>query len=308
MATRPVLSGVFAAAVTPLRADFAPDLDAIAPFLSFLARRGCHGALLLGTTGEGPSFSPAERESIWRAALQVRGQVPDFRLLVGTGTPSLSETIDLTKLAFELGFDGVVTLPPYYYRTASEAGLFKWFEKVLTNAVPSDGVLLGYHFPDVAGIGFSIGLLSRLKEAFPAKFAGIKDSSHNREFGAGVAQKFGGDLTVLNGTDSDLTWALENHAAGCITAAANLISPGLREVYDGFVSGAGAVAVQAEVSAQRHILERYPPFPPSLKALLSRLHGQPRWPVRPPLVELSATHEERLIEDFSAAQSAARRT
>ena len=60
MTTHP-LSGVYAAAVTPLKPDLSPDLDAVAPFLAFLAARGCHGALLFGTTGEGPSFSPADR-------------------------------------------------------------------------------------------------------------------------------------------------------------------------------------------------------------------------------------------------------
>src|SRR5512143_3179954 len=99
------LAGVYAAAVTPLKADFSPDVDAIPPFLSFLAGRGCHGALILGTTGEGPSFSPAERETIWRAAVKVRQQHPEFRLLAGTGTPSLTETIDLTRMAFDIVFD-----------------------------------------------------------------------------------------------------------------------------------------------------------------------------------------------------------
>ena len=66
------LAGVYVAAVTPLRADFSPDLEAIPSLLSYYAQRGCHGALLLGTTGEGPSFSPAEREAIFRAGVQVR--------------------------------------------------------------------------------------------------------------------------------------------------------------------------------------------------------------------------------------------
>src|SRR5512140_2006099 len=149
------LSGVYAAAVTPLKADLSPDLDAIPSFLYFLASRGCDGALLFGTTGEGPSFSPSEREAVWRAALKVRERVPGFRLLAGTGTPSLTETIELTRLAFELGYDAAVTLPPYYFKKATDEGLFQWFEQLITKAVPSDGYLLGYHFPGVAGVGFS---------------------------------------------------------------------------------------------------------------------------------------------------------
>ncbi len=283
---RTPLSGVYAAAITPLRQDFAPDLDALPSFLGFLASRGCHGALLLGTTGEGPSFSPDERLGIWRAALQVREQHPGFGLFAGTGTPSLTETIDLTKLAFDLGFDAVVVLPPYYFRSATDDGLFKWFHKVLEKAVPAGGRLLGYHFPRVAGIGFSLDLLARLKDAFPSKFAGIKDSSHDPGFADSLGKRFGSDLAVFSGTDSEFSWALQNHAVGCITAPANLLSPDLRRVYDAFVARSDSSRVQARITARRHILEKYPPFPPLLKALLSRQHGLPRWPVRPPLVEV----------------------
>jgi len=292
------LSGVYAAAVTPLKPDLSPDLEAVAPFLAFLASRGCHGALLFGTTGEGPSFSPAERADVWRAALKVREQIPNFRLLAGTGTPSLTETIDLTKLAFDLGYDGVVTLPPYYFRKATDDGLFRWFEEVIRKSVPQDGYLLGYHFPDAAGIGFSLDLLARLKNVFPKQFAGIKDSSHNENFTHALGQKFGDDLAVFSGTDSDFTLALQNQAAGCITAAANLISGSLREVYDLFVSGKDTSISQAKVSEQRRILERYQPYPASLKALLARLYGQPRWPVRPPLVEISKVDEDKAVRDF----------
>ena len=295
--SRVSLSGVYAAAVTPLNPDFTPDLDAIPGFLSFLAGRGCHGALILGTTGEGPSFSPAEREGIWRAALKVREQHPDFRLLAGTGTPSLTETIDLTRLVFDLGFDAAVTLPPYYFRKATDEGVFAWFQELIEKAVPADASLLGYHFPGVAGIGFSIELLSRLKDAFPVQFAGIKDSSHSEEFVRALGQQFGTDLVVLSGTDSDFSLALQNHAAGCITAPANLISPSLRQIYDVFSDGNDTTEIQARVSEKRHAMEQYMPFPASLKALLHRLYGLPRWPVRPPLVEISEADEDRAVAE-----------
>ncbi len=292
------LSGVYAAALTPLKPDLSPDLDAVAPFLAFLAGRGCHGALLFGTTGEGPSFSPEERGEVWRAALKVREMVPGFRLLAGTGTPSLTETIDLTRLAFDLGYDAVVTLPPYYFRKATEDGLFNWFQQVIQKAVPRDGSLLGYHFPAVSGVGFSLGLLSRLKDSFPSQFAGIKDSSHDQDFARAVGERFGADLAVFSGTDSDLSFALENHAAGCITAPANIISPGLRDVYDRFRSDGDVSAAQAKVTAQRHVLEQVQPFPPALKALLARIFGRPRWPVRPPLVEASDADVDKLAAEL----------
>ena len=296
------LAGVYAAAVTPLKHDSSLDLESVPALLSFLASRGCHGTLLFGTTGEGPSFSPSERETLMRSARAYRQLLPDFRLLAGTGTPSLSETIDLTRLAFDLGYDGVVVLPPYYFRNATDEGLFNWFGEVITKAVPSDKYLLGYHFPKVAGIGLSIELLSRLKDAFPAQFAGIKDSSGDPALAINLGEKFGSDLVVLSGTDSYLQMAMLNKAAGCITAAANLISPHLREVWDLMMAGKDASEAQTIVTKQRHVLEKYPPFPPTLKALLHRLHGLPRWSVKPPLNNISEELEEHVLQEFEGLQ------
>jgi 4-hydroxy-tetrahydrodipicolinate synthase len=293
------LSGVYAAAITPLKSDFEPDLEALPGFLAFLAERGCHGVLLFGTTGEGPSFSLTERPAVWKEALHIRETHPEFRLLAGTGTPSLVETIELTKAAFDLEYDGVVVLPPYYFRNASDEGLYNWFEVLIQKAVPGDGYLLGYHFPGVAGIGFSLDLLARLKDAFPVQFAGIKDSSHDPALAGDLGKKFGSDLAVFTGTDSYFSMALQNYAAGCITAPANLLSPELREVFDAFVRDEDLAEVQARVTAQRHVLENYLPFPPTLKALLAHWHDFPRWTVRPPLMDLSSESTEQALGDFA---------
>jgi 4-hydroxy-tetrahydrodipicolinate synthase len=295
------LSGVYAAALTPLKADYSLDLDSVPVYLDFLTKRGCHGALLLGTTGEGPSFSPAERLDLFRAALKVRESHPGFRLLAGTGTPSLTETSDLNRAAFDLGFDGVVCLPPFYYRKATDEGLFNWFEAVITRSVPNDKFLLGYHFPNVAGIGFSIPLLTRLKDAFPVQFAGIKDSSHDAELTHNLGDLFGEELLVLTGTDTYMQMAMENHAGGCITAPANLISPSLRAVFDAFTQGWDSTEAQKKVTEQRHILEKYPPFPPALKALVSKLHNMPRWPVRPPLDPMTDAALENALAELTGA-------
>lgn len=297
MTSQHPLAGVYAAAVTPLL-DSNLDLDSVPRLLAFLARRGCHGAVLFGTTGEGPSFSPAEREALMRCAREARESMLGFRLIAGTGTPSLSETIELTKLAFDLGFDAALALPPYYFRNATDDGLFQWFRELITKAVPADGFLLGYHFPRVAGIGFSLELLTRLKDAFPSQFAGIKDSSHDADLARNLGERFGSHLVVLTGTDSYLQLAMQNKAAGCITAPANILSPDLREVWEAMREGRDSTEAQARVKKQRNVLDAYPPFPPTLKALLHRLHGFPRWAVRPPLERLTENMEAQVVQEF----------
>lgn len=293
------LNGVFAAAVTPLQPDGTPDLDAIPHLMNFLSQRGCHGALLLGTTGEGPSFSIQERRLILQAALTVRQEIPTFRLLAGTGTPSLDETIQITRMAFEMGMDGVVVLPPYYYRKATDEGLFLWFREVIQKAVPAGGALLGYHIPAVSGVPLSLDLLERLKTEFPDRFTGLKDSSGDPDHARRLGERFGKNLTVFTGNDRLFSLALDHQASGCITALANISSPDLRQVWDGYIDRQPTATPQERLQAARQALDRFPPAPAVLKVLLARYYGFPHWSVRLPLVTLPDEMGAEIAAEFS---------
>jgi 4-hydroxy-tetrahydrodipicolinate synthase len=285
---KPTPKGVYAAALTPLKPDGALDLDQVLPYLDFLARRGCHGALLFGTTGEGPSFSLRERMALGKIALEITRTHPDFVLLMGTGTPSLTETIELTRSAFGLGIPGVVVLPPYFNRKVSDDGLFAWFRDVLQKAVPPDGFLLGYHIPQMTGVPFSLSLLERLKSAFPERFAGIKNSWTEAEYAQAVGDRFGPELVVMAGFDTLFQQTLEQHGSGCITASATLVSPLLRRLWDAVQAGQDPTAIQTELNRIRAIMDGCPTAPALVKGLLARWHDFPLWNVRPPLIATSA--------------------
>lgn len=296
------LAGIYAAAITPLKDNgYTLDPEAATNYLNFLAERGCHGVLLFGTTGEGPSFSSEERIHIFKSTAAIRQAYPQFRLLAGTGTPSLTETIRLNQAAFDAGFEGVVTLPPFYFRTASQEGLFQWFNNVIQESVPDGKYLLGYHIPKVSGIPLHHNLLARLKDTHPDKFAGIKDSSHDLEHAQELGRRFGRNMLVLNGTDSHLLDALKFDAQGAITAPANIISPQLRALWDIYLSGEEPIHIQTEITLIREILEKYTPFPPILKALATELFNLPRWRVRPPLDESEPEMVTKAVQEIKTA-------
>jgi 4-hydroxy-tetrahydrodipicolinate synthase len=136
-------------------------------------------------------------------------------------------------------------------------------------------------------VPLSPDLLARLKEAFPDRFAGLKDSSADAEQAKSLGERFGHAFLILNGTDRLLSLALEAGASGGITALANLCSPDLRRVWDSFHMGQPDGEAQARLNVARSVIERYPPAPSLIKALLNRRYGFPRWAVRPPLLPLS---------------------
>jgi 4-hydroxy-tetrahydrodipicolinate synthase len=294
MSTQPPFQGIFAAAVTPLTPDLESDLHALPRLLDFLAERGCDGALMLGTTGEGPSFSVAERVSVLRTAADYRASRPNFRLLAGTGGVNLSDTIELTRRAFDLGYDGVVVLPPFYFKNVSAEGLTAYFAALLHAAVPSDGRVLVYHIPQMTGVGISFETIRALRRQFPQQAWGIKDSQDDRAHTLSLLREFPG-WGVFPGSDTLLTEALGAGAVGGITALANVTSPLNQAVWQAHLRGQTVPEAQDKLH-QARIAVKGLANPAVLKALLHYRFGFPLWPVRPPLMPLDAEKARWLAE------------
>lgn len=292
------LRGVFAAAVTPLDTQHKPDPAELPTLLNHLARRGCQGALLFGTTGEGPSFSIAERVGYIREAVRYRhSALPDFKILVGTGFPSLDDTITMTRQAFDLGADAVLTLPPYYFKGVSAEGLAAFFETVARAAVPEHGLMLAYHIPQVAGVGVPDDSIARLRERGIKQIVGMKDSQDDLDHTLTTTRAFPG-FAVFAGSDSILTEALAGGAAGCITALANVTSPLNRAVWDAHQRGQAAPDAQAKLTQARQIVKSLN-GPAAMKAALAELFGFPHWAVRPPLESLTPTQAHKLAAELA---------
>lgn len=290
------LHGIVPAVVTPLTSDDKPDLQALQSHIRLLIEEGSHGILLLGTTGEGPSMGTAERESILEAGLEVAG---DAFVMVGTATPSLQDTIQLTRRAYQLGADVAVVLPPYYYKKVAERGLLDFYRRLFAEAVPADGMLMVYHIPQITQVPLALNLLEELVRVSSGRMVGIKDSSGDLEHARQLCSRFP-ELRVFVGTDRLLLPGLQLGASGCITAGANVLAPLALAVYRAFSSSEDAQEIQTRLTAAREVLERYQPFPATLKYLLARRYGGDSWAVRPPLVSLPANQCEELIAAIQA--------
>jgi 4-hydroxy-tetrahydrodipicolinate synthase len=145
-----------------------------------------------------------------------------------------------------------------------------------------------------------LDLLARLKDAYPVKFSGIKDSSGDPNWARSLAARFGSELSVYTGNDRLFSLALQSGASGCITALANLLSPLHRLVWDNFQQGNPFEITQDKLSAAREVLDRHAPLPPLIKMMLSRLHGFDVWKVKPPLTEFDPTQLEIVLSEFLA--------
>lgn len=286
------LFGIWAASVTPFRADLSVDHARLASHLRFLLDSGCHGVVILGTTGEANSLSVSERlelmDRVGEAGLPVE------RILVGTGCTAHADSLVLTSHAVELGFRGVLLLPPFYYKSVTDAGLFESCRRLIEGVSDDQLRIMLYHFPRMAGAGYSNALIARLVDTFGPVIEGVKDSTGDEEHTLSLCSNFPG-LSIFTGTERLLPDVLAAGGAGCISASVNVTSELCRRVFDG-LGGAAAIDSMKQLRAS---MEQHP-FAPGVKLILSRTGASSGWTrVRPPLVELPDTGAKTLLGELS---------
>ena len=263
---------VLAASLTPLTADKSIDNDRYAGHVNALLKNGCDGVLLFGTTGEANSFTVTERQAALESLLEA-GVAPST-LMVGTGCCALPDTLSLTRHALELGVHRVLVLPPFYYKNASEDGLFNTFAALIEQLDNPALRLYLYHFPKMAVVAFTPELIARLAERFPEQLAGIKDSTGNREHTMMLNSRFP-SLEVFAGSEMFLLEYLRAGGAGCISATTNLTASLAAVVRDHYHLP-DAELDQQQLSAVRSVFERYPMIG-ALKGLLAMQTGDSGW-------------------------------
>jgi 4-hydroxy-tetrahydrodipicolinate synthase len=239
------------------------------------------------------SLSVEERLLLTRAVTRERA---GLQLIVGTGAASLIDAIVLTKAAFNLGADGVMIAPPFFYRNAPLEGLVAFYCEVFTQSVPIDGAVLLYHYPTVTGVPISFELIWQLRDRFPYQMVGIKDSSGDVEHLRAFREEFP-EMLVFVGNDSLLADALAIGGVGAITALANIMPEKLRAVYDAYERGEAVERTQAELNDAKKQLSNFPTVP-AVKALLHTKGLLATDYVRPPLHPLQPGDRAKLLEGF----------
>jgi 4-hydroxy-tetrahydrodipicolinate synthase len=291
MNTEKKVQGIIAAVVTPLDSNGRPHLDNLQLLIKTVIAEGVNGILLLGTTGEGPSFSLDEQADIISAGLEA---AEGIFVLSCTVNVSLVDAINATRKACALGVDGIVALPPYYYKNLKKDGLIAYFSHILDEAIPEEKQLFLYHIPQLTGVPITIELLDGLMEYAPTRIGGVKDSQGDLANTIEYCQRYP-QLKIFVGTDRLLLDGIRNGAAGCITAGSNVLCPLDSAVYQQFLRGEDASVLQEKLTSARLALEKFPPFPPTLKSLLSYRFHSNGWNVRAPLVPLEDYQQSQLL-------------
>jgi 4-hydroxy-2-oxoglutarate aldolase len=221
----PELDGVFIPVITPFRGD---DVAAerLADNIRAWNATDLAGYVLLGSTGEFPMLSDAERDRVLVAAREA--VPPGKKLLAGTGADSTLHTIRRTKRAAEIGADIAIVVTPHYF-TREFGHAAAQVRHYLTVAEASPIPVMIYNFPRNTGINLEAETVARI--AGHPNVCGIKDSSGLIPQCAQIIDQTPKSFHVLVGSASALLPSLAIGASGGVLALAQIAAREFCEVW-----------------------------------------------------------------------------
>jgi 4-hydroxy-tetrahydrodipicolinate synthase len=218
------IKGIYAASMSVFNTDLSLNIEKTVSHAEKIIEQGCHGVAIFGSTGQAQLISVSEKISLLN---ELSTSKYKDKYLIGTGLNSLSETINLMKVASSLHFNYFLIMPPAYYKYGDKE-VIEFYSRVV-EATPNSRIIL-YNFEKLCGYKFSIECVEELVKKFPKQIIGIKDSSYNLYENLRLD-----NFSVLPGSESKLLKGLELGCTGIITATCNVTAGLSRKVYDDFI-------------------------------------------------------------------------
>ena len=212
-----MFTGSMPALVTPFR-DGKLDLDTLKSLVEWHVDEGSSAIVPVGTTGESPTLSHAEHETVIEEVVKaVAGRVP---VIAGAGSNNTNEGIRLNRHAAEVGADAALVVTPYYNKP-TQAGLLAHY-RALHDA--ADIPIIIYNIPGRSIIDMTPQTMGELAKL--PRIVGVKDATGDVTRVSMQRQTCGADFVQLSGEDASALGFNAHGGVGCISVTAN-VAPGL---------------------------------------------------------------------------------
>lgn len=223
------LSGVGTALITPFDRHGQIDFQALERIIAYITERNTDFIVVLGTTGEAPTLSAAEKQQLCETVVTLNaGRLP---LVLGVGGNDTAAVADQCAHLPE-GFDYVLSVAPYYNKP-SQAGLFAHY-KTVAEASPKPVIV--YNIPSRTGVNVDVATLLRLATEVPG-IAGVKEASGSlRQIDDLLAKRPEG-FAVLSGDDALTFPLLCLGGDGVISTSANFMPEVFKQMIEAIRAG-----------------------------------------------------------------------
>jgi len=289
------LPAVLSPVLTPFKEDGSPDAKKLLKQCQWLEANGV-GQAIFGTNSEANSMSASQK--MGALTVLVEGGLNPAHMMPGTGATSIDATVNMTRHALQHKCAGVLMLPPFYYKDVTDDGLFAYFSEVIQKLGDAGLQIYIYNIPPVTKINLSLSLLERLVKEYPKTVVGMKDSSGDWAYTESVIKLLApSGFRVYAGSEVFLLRALRAGGVGCISATANVNPRAIAELAAHWKES-DADQRQADLDQVRSIFAQYQMIA-GMKTAVAHYSKDSEWlRVRPPLMQLSADQQAKLLSEL----------
>lgn len=294
---REKLAGPVVAMTTHFTKDNKVDLDAMRLMTEYYVQSGIPTVIVTGSTGQFITLSDEERAQVQKAVIDAARK--RITVIAGTSDADTETTRKLTKVARDLGADGVMITPPYGgYNGGGFDCLRAHYDTITRNA--DIGVVI-YFSGNVLSLVQDIlakpEMMLDLVDSCNGLAGGFKDSSGDYPFYRDVSLLLKGKVSVMGSAGMGYYFWGANFGSPC------------------FLTGLGNVWPKVEVEFYRHmmnkdfeaarkiVVEKDLPYIQATKKTkrywaclhaMQEMVGLPGGSVRQPLLDITQEHQKQL--------------
>ena len=237
MAKKLVFRGASSALITPMKHGKI-DYLALDRIIEAQIKGGIVALVVGGTTGEAATLSDEERYALFTYVKEkASGRI---KLIFGTGTNDTEVAVKHGMMARDIGCDAILVVTPYYNK-GTYRGVVEHYKKI---AGLSELPVILYNVPSRTGVNLTINQLEELAKV--ENVVGIKEASDSADRLTELA-KFGDDLYLYAGNDSQIFLTLSLGGKGIISVVSNLYPQKISDLCTAYFDGDSEAALRGQI-------------------------------------------------------------
>ena len=278
------------AVITPFDSNGVLSTDTLWRLCRKLIHEKSDGLVLSGTTGESPNLTKEDRKIIYSTAKDSVGD--KAKIIAGTGTYSTRESIEYTKIANDLGVDGIMIVTPYYSKP-SQIGILQHFEQISKN---TDLPIMAYNIPGRTATLIEIDTLEKLVDDIGIH--SIKDAVGDLNFSKTELEVLKDKVDIYSGNDGETIEFMKMGGKGVVSVASHVVG---NEIFN-LINHVLNDEIESAEQLQNQLLPFFDllfeePSPGPVKYLLTETWEDVGSPLMP-ITNVSDDLASKLLENF----------
>ena len=232
-----MFKGSYVALVTPFR-NGALDLETLRNLVEWHIGEGTNGLVPVGTTGESPTLSHEEHETVVEEVVRAAaGRLP---VIAGAGSNNTVESIRFMKYAEKVGADAALVVTPYYNKP-TQRGLIAHYTALHDCC---DLPIIIYNIPGRSVVDMTPATMGELAKL--PRIIGVKDATGDLARVSLQRMSCGKDFIQISGEDATAHGFNAQGGQGVISVTANVAPKLVAEVQAATLAGDYARALELQ--------------------------------------------------------------